>query len=47
VDGYVSLNDRGALDDLGPQRRKLAIDLRARTGFDYRATLQQIEEISS
>lgn len=26
------------------QRRKLAVDLKARTGFDYRTTLQQIEE---
>lgn len=44
VDGYVSLNDRRALDDLRMQRRKLAVDLRARTGFDYRTTIQQIEE---
>jgi hypothetical protein len=26
------------------QRRKLAVDLKARTGFDYQATIQQIEE---
>lgn len=44
VDGYVSLNDRRALDDLRMQRRKLAVDLNARTGFDYRTTIQQIEE---
>ncbi|MDH2406873.1 hypothetical protein QCM77_44660 [Bradyrhizobium sp. SSUT18] len=44
VDGYVSLNDRRALDDLRMQRSKLAVDLRARTGFDYRTTLRQIEE---
>lgn len=44
VDGYVSLNDRRALDDLRMQRRKLAADLKARTGFDYRTTIQQIEE---
>lgn len=44
VDGYVSLNDRGALDDLRMQRRELAVDLKARTGFDYRTTIQQIEE---
>ncbi|WP_377830516.1 hypothetical protein ACFKHW_05605 [Bradyrhizobium lupini] len=44
VDGYVSLNDRGALDDLRMQRRKLAVDLKARTGFDYQATIQQIED---
>lgn len=29
---------------LGPQRRKLAIDLRARTGFAYGTTIQQIGE---
>lgn len=33
-----------ALDDLGMQRRKLAVDLKTRTGFDYRITIQQIEE---
>lgn len=44
VDGYVSLNDRRALDDLRMHRRKLAVDLKARTGFDYRTTIQQIEE---
>jgi len=33
-----------ALDDLRMQRRKLAVDLKARTGFDYRTTIQQIEE---
>lgn len=44
VDGYVSLNDRTALDGLRMQRRKLAVDLKARTGFDYRTTIQQIEE---
>ncbi|MCK1351864.1 MULTISPECIES: hypothetical protein [unclassified Bradyrhizobium] len=44
VDGYVSLNDRGALDDLRMQRRKLAVDLKARTGFDYQATVQQIAD---
>ncbi|MET4220757.1 hypothetical protein ABIB06_006382 [Bradyrhizobium sp. LB8.2] len=44
VDGYVSLNDRRALDDLRMQRRKLAVDLKALTGFDCRTTIQQIEE---
>jgi hypothetical protein len=29
VDGYVSLNNRRALDDLRMQRRKLAVDLKA------------------
>lgn len=44
VDGYASLNDRRALDDLRMQRQKLAMDLKARTGFDGRTTIQQIEE---
>jgi hypothetical protein len=44
VDGYVSLQDRRALDDLRMQRWKLAVDLKARTGFDFRTTVQQIEE---
>ncbi|EIG58419.1 hypothetical protein FXB41_32815 [Bradyrhizobium canariense] len=44
VDGYVRLNNRRALDDLRTQRRKLAVDLKARTGFDFRTTVQQIEE---
>jgi hypothetical protein len=44
VDGYVSLSDRRALDDLRIQRRKLAVDLKALTGFDCRTTIQQIEE---
>ncbi|MGY3412337.1 hypothetical protein ACVWZV_008450 [Bradyrhizobium sp. GM5.1] len=44
VDGYVRLNNRRALDDLRMQRRKLAVDLKARTGFDFGTTVQQIEE---
>ncbi|WP_456672419.1 hypothetical protein [Bradyrhizobium sp. LM2.9] len=44
VDGYVSLNDKRALDDLRMQRRKLAVDLKALTGFHCRTTIQQIEE---
>lgn len=44
VEGYVSLNGGRALDDLRMQRRKLAVDPKARTGSDYRTTIQQIEE---
>jgi len=44
VDAYVRLNDRIALDDLRIQRRKLVVDLMARTDFDCRTTIQQIEE---
>lgn len=38
VDGYVGLKDRRALDDLRIQRRKLAVDLKARSGFESRTT---------
>ena len=44
VTAYVCLKDRAALDDLRMQRRKLAVDLKARTGFDCRTTIRQIEE---
>ena len=44
VSAYVALNDRAALDDLRMQRRKLAVDLKALTGFDCRTTIQQVEE---
>ena len=44
VSAYVRLNDKAALDDLRMQRRKLAVDLKARTGFDCRTIVQQIEE---
>ena len=44
VSAYVRLNDKAALDDLRMQRRKLAVDLKVRTGFDCRTTVQQIEE---
>ncbi|WP_409187630.1 hypothetical protein [Bradyrhizobium sp. RDM4] len=44
VDGYVRLQDRRALDHLRMQRRKLAVGLKALTGFDCRTTIQQIEE---
>ncbi|UFW91113.1 hypothetical protein BjapCC829_06430 [Bradyrhizobium barranii] len=44
VDGYVSLQDRRALDDLHMQRRKLAAGLKGRTGFDFQTTVEQIEK---
>ncbi|MET4261474.1 hypothetical protein ABIC09_006442 [Bradyrhizobium sp. S3.12.5] len=44
VDGYVRLNNRRAPDDLSMQRRKLAVDLKGRAGFDFRTTVQQIAE---
>jgi hypothetical protein len=44
VEGYVSLKDRKALDELRIQRRKLIADLDACTGIDCTSTIQQIEE---
>jgi hypothetical protein len=44
VEGYVSLKDRRALDELRIQRRKLIVDLDACTGIDCTSTIQQIEE---
>lgn len=45
VDGYVSLKDRKALDELRIQRRKLIADLDVcSTGIDCTSTIQQIEE---
>ncbi|WFU45599.1 hypothetical protein QA640_47265 (plasmid) [Bradyrhizobium sp. CB82] len=44
VDGYVSLKDQKALDELRIQRRKLIADLNACTGIDCASTIQQIEE---
>jgi hypothetical protein len=40
VEGYVSLKDRKALDEL----RILIVDLDACTGIDCTSTIQQIEE---
>ena len=39
VSAYVGLKDKAALDDLRMERRKPAVDLKARTGFDCRATI--------
>jgi hypothetical protein len=44
VEGYVSLKDQKALDELRIQRRKLIADLNACTGIDCMSTIQQIEE---
>nr|WP_026201975.1 hypothetical protein [Bradyrhizobium sp. WSM2793] len=33
VDGYARLKDRQSLEDLRMHRRRLAVDLKARTGF--------------
>jgi hypothetical protein len=39
VEGYVSLKDRKALDELRIQRRKLIVDLDACTGIDCTSTI--------
>ncbi|MEY9885256.1 MULTISPECIES: hypothetical protein [unclassified Bradyrhizobium] len=44
VEGYVSLRDQAALDELRTQRRKLIADLNACTGIDCTSTIQQIEK---
>ncbi|WP_371740521.1 hypothetical protein [Bradyrhizobium sp. LCT2] len=44
VEGYVSLRDQAALDELRTQRRKLIADLNACTGIDCTSTIRQIEE---
>ena len=45
VDAYVKLGDRRALEDLRMDRRKLALDLKARQGsYDFSLPLGQIDE---
>ncbi|TFW55799.1 hypothetical protein CT676_38495 [Bradyrhizobium sp. MOS001] len=43
VDGYARLNDRESLEDLRMHRRRLAVDLKARTGFDCGSSISQLE----
>lgn len=44
VDGYSRLKDRQSLEDLRMHRRRLAIDLKARTGFDCGASIALVEQ---
>jgi hypothetical protein len=44
VETYVRLRNRGAIEDLLIHRRRLAINLRARPGYDFSRPLAQIEE---
>ena len=44
VDGYARLKDRQSLEDLRMQRRRLAVDLKARTGVDCRSSIVQLEQ---
>lgn len=43
VEGYTRLKDRQSLEDLRMHRRRLAVDLKARTGFDCRSSIAQVE----
>ena len=44
VDGYARLKDRQSLEDLRMHRRRLAVELKAKTGFDYRSSIVQVEQ---
>ena len=44
VDGYARLKDRQSLEDLRMQRRRLAVDLKSRTGFDCLSSIAQVEQ---
>ena len=44
VDAYVRLNNLQALNDLKSHRQRLAMNLQARTGYDFSLPLLQVEE---
>ncbi len=44
VGGYARLKDRQSLENLRTHRRHLVVDLKARTGFDYRSSIAQVEQ---
>jgi hypothetical protein len=44
VDGYARPKDRASLENLRTHRRRLAVDLKARTGFDYGSSIAQVEQ---
>lgn len=39
----MGMNDRQSLGKLGMHRRRMAVDLKGRTGFDYRLSINQAE----
>ncbi|MCK1336650.1 hypothetical protein IVB38_11565 [Bradyrhizobium sp. 38] len=43
VEGFTQLNDRRSLEELRMHRRRLAVDLKART-FDYGLSITQVEQ---
>ena len=44
VGSYARLGDRQSLEILRTHRRHLAVDLKARTGFDCRASIAEVEQ---
>ncbi|UWU89359.1 hypothetical protein [Bradyrhizobium sp. CB1015] len=43
VGSYAKLGDRQSMENLRTHRRHLAVDMKARTGFDCRASIAEIE----
>ena len=43
VDTYVRLKNRRAIEDLLIHRRRLALDLKVRRGFDFSRPIEQID----
>jgi hypothetical protein len=44
VDSFVQLNDQKALEDLSMHRRKLAVNLKGKTGLNLSQSIRQIDE---
>lgn len=44
VDTYVRLKNRRAVEDLLIHRRRLALDLRSRRGYDFSRPIEQVDE---
>ena len=44
VDTYVRLKNRRAIEDLLIHRRRLAIDLKSRKGYDFSRSIAQVDE---
>ncbi|MBR1092711.1 hypothetical protein JQ621_35205 [Bradyrhizobium manausense] len=44
VASFTRLKDWQSLENLRTHRRHLAVDLKARTGFDYRSSIAQVEQ---
>ncbi|MCA1378895.1 MULTISPECIES: hypothetical protein [unclassified Bradyrhizobium] len=44
VEGFIRLKDRQFLENLMMHRGRLAMDLKARTGFDCKATIAKIDQ---